>query len=39
MCNEIIGLLPEKILPVFTKGRHMDLKEALIKLKEKLGNF
>jgi hypothetical protein len=39
MCNEITSLLPEKILPVFSKGRHLDLKEALGKLKEKLGEF
>ena len=39
MCNEITSLLPEKILPVFSKGRHLDLKEALGKLKEKLGDL
>ena len=37
MCNEITALLPEKILPVFSKGKHIDLKEAFVKLKEKLG--
>ena len=39
MCNDIVKILPERILPVFSKGRHMDLKEALVKLKEKLGKI
>ena len=39
MCNEIIGLLPEKVIPVFSKGKHLDLKDAFVKLKEKLGNY
>ena len=37
ICNDIVKLLPAKILPVFSKGRHMDLKEALVNLKDKLG--
>lgn len=37
MCTEITKNLPRKVLPVFKKGRHLKLPEALEKLKTKLG--
>jgi hypothetical protein len=39
MCKEITGLLPTSIVPTFSKGRHISFKEALSRLKEKLGIF
>ena len=37
MCNEIVKLLPQAVLPIFPKGRHLKLADALEKLKTKLG--
>ncbi len=37
LCDEIRTILPEKIMPVFSKGKHMSFEEAIGKLKEKLG--
>lgn len=37
ICNDVIKQLPKKVLPAFTKGRHLKLSEALVKLKTKLG--
>jgi len=33
----MIKILPQQVLPNFTKGRHLKLPEALEKLKTKLG--
>ena len=38
MCRELLKVLPERIQPVFAKGRHLSFKDAVGKLKEKLGN-
>ncbi len=38
MCTDMIKILPQQVLPNFTKGRHLKLPEALEKLKTKLGN-
>jgi hypothetical protein len=37
LCDEIKSVLPQKITPEFTKGKHMKFEEAIDKLKEKLG--
>jgi len=37
MCTDMIKILPQQVLPNFTKGRHLKLPEALEKLKTKLG--
>ncbi len=37
MCREITSMLPQKIAPVFAKGKHLKFAEAIEKLKEKLG--
>ncbi len=39
MCTDIIKLLPQKVVPQFSKGRHLKLPEALEKLKSKLGKL
>ena len=39
MCKEMSELLPTSITPTFTKGRHITFKEALSRLKEKLGKI
>ena len=38
-CDEIIAILPERVIVTFEKGKHLTFEEALEKLKEKLGNF
>lgn len=38
MCSEITNILPNSVVPVFTKGKHISFEEALEKLKDKLGD-
>ena len=38
MCGEIVRLLPERIEPVFAKGKHIRFNEAMLRLKERLGD-
>ena len=37
VCEEIIATFPESIMPDFERGKHLQFKEALLKLPEKLG--